>query len=71
MPQRREKKRRAQMLDALKKGDRIQTIGGILGTVVEVREQEVVIKVDENNNTKLHFARAAIQTILPEGKTAQ
>ncbi len=71
MPQRREKKRRAEMLSALRKGDRVQTIGGILGTVIDVREHEVIVKVDENNNTKLHMARAAIQAVLPEGKTAE
>ena len=68
LPQRREKKKRAEMLGALKKGDKIQTIGGIVGSVVEVREDEVVLKVDEANNVRMRFARPAIQVILPDGK---
>jgi preprotein translocase subunit YajC len=63
-----QEKKRVQMLDALKKGDRIQTIGGIRGTVVDVREDEAVVKVDETSNTKLHFARSAIHKVLEEEK---
>jgi len=68
VPQRREKKKRAEMLNAIKKGDKVQTIGGILGSVIEVREHEIILKVDESANTRMRFARGAIQTILPDGK---
>ncbi len=64
-----DRKRRA-MLDNLKKGDRVQTIGGILGTVIEARESEVLLKVDESSNTKIRFARSAIHRVLGEEKTA-
>lgn len=63
---------RKDMLGQLKRGDRIQTIGGILGTVVEAREGEVVVKVDESSNTKLRFVRSAIHRVVeaekPPGK---
>ncbi|MEX0886967.1 MAG: preprotein translocase subunit YajC [Phycisphaeraceae bacterium] len=62
--QRREKKRRTAMLQALDKGDKIQTVGGILGTIVEVRDDEIVVKVDENTNTRLRLSRSAIQSVL-------
>lgn len=62
--QRREKKRRAAMLESLNKGDRIQTVGGILGTIVEMRDDELVVKVDENTNTRLRFSRSAVQSVL-------
>lgn len=64
--QRKERKKREDLLGALKKGDRIQTIGGLLGTVVEVRPDRVIIKADENNNTKLTFVRASIQAIVSD-----
>ena len=54
------------MLDNLKRNDRVQTIGGILGTVVDVKDQEVSLKVDENNNVKMKFNRAAIKEVLVE-----
>lgn len=64
---RKQKKQQAErkaMIDALKKGDKVQTIGGIRGTVVETREQEIIVKVDENTNTKMRFARSAVNTVL-------
>ena len=63
-----DQKARQQLLDNLKKGDRIQTIGGVLGSVVEVRDGEVVVKVDESNNTKMRFTRSAIQKVVEEEK---
>ncbi len=62
-PQSKEKKRRAEMLSAIKKNDRVTTIGGIMGTVQSVSEAEVTLKVDESSNTKITFSRAAIQAV--------
>ena len=62
--QSKEKKKRKLMLEAMHKGDKVQTAGGVLGTVIELREQEVVLKVDENNNTRMRFSRSAIQQVL-------
>ncbi len=62
--QKREKQQRADMLGKLSKNDRVLTIGGIIGTVVSVKETEVVLKVDESTNTKMTFARRAIQQVL-------
>jgi preprotein translocase subunit YajC len=63
-----QEKQRKQMLEQLKKGDRIQTIGGVLGTVVEAKENEVVVKVDENANTKMRFTRSAIHRVIEAEK---
>jgi preprotein translocase subunit YajC len=62
-PQSKEKKHRAAMLAALKKNDRVVTIGGIIGTVLQVKDDEVTLKVDESSNTKITFSRSAIQTV--------
>ncbi len=64
--QRKERQKHAEMLANLKRNDRIQTIGGILGTVVDVRDQEVIVKVDETNNVKMRFNRAAIKEVLSD-----
>ncbi|MEM6553666.1 MAG: preprotein translocase subunit YajC [Planctomycetota bacterium] len=65
---RKEKKRKAEMLNNLSKGNRVQTVGGIIGSVVEVRDNEIIVKVDENANTRLHFTKAAIATVLEDNK---
>ena len=64
--QRKEKKKREALLAAVKKGDKVQTVGGILGNVLEVKDSHVVVKIDENTNTRVKFARSAIQTILKD-----
>lgn len=61
---RREKKKRAAMLAAMGKGDYVQTIGGIRGTVLDIKDDAVTLKVDENANARLTFAASAIQTVL-------
>ena len=61
-------KDRKKMLQELKKGARIQTIGGILGTVIEARENDVLVKVDESSNTKIRFSRNAIHRVLEDEK---
>ena len=62
--QRKEKKKREQMINAVKKHDRVQTVGGVLGSIVEVKPEQIVLKVDESSNTRITFARSAIQQVL-------
>jgi preprotein translocase subunit YajC len=65
---RKKQQQQKQMLQALKKNDRVQTIGGMLGTVLDVKDDEVLVKVDENNNTKIWFVAGAISRVLSEEK---
>ena len=62
--QRRERKKREQMLGGIKKHDRVRTIGGVLGSVVELKPDTVVLKVDESSNIRMTFSRDAIQQIV-------
>jgi preprotein translocase subunit YajC len=57
---RREKERRA-MIDAVKKGDRVVTAGGIHGTIVQVDEGSLLIQVDQN--VKLRFEKSAVASV--------
>jgi preprotein translocase subunit YajC len=66
-----QERQRREVLAQLKRGDRVQTIGGVLGTVVEARDDEVLLKVDEGSNTKMRFTRAAIHRVLEAEKPAQ
>ena len=67
---RKEKKRRAALLGSLAKYDRVVTSGGMIGTIVEVKDDEVVIKVDESTNTKVHFSKSAVQSVLKRGSSS-
>lgn len=57
------------MVQSLQKNDRVRTIGGIYGTVVETRDDEIVLKVDEANNTKIRVSHSAIGTKLSDEKS--
>ncbi len=67
-PQQRERGQRQSMIEALKKNDRIVTIGGIYGVVTNVRREddEVTIKIDEASNTKLRITFGAIARVVSE-----
>ena len=60
-PQNKKRKETEKMLGALKKGDRVVTIGGIHGTVQSVKETTVIIKVDDN--VKLEILRSAVSNV--------
>src|SRR6185503_12191672 len=64
MGQRRDRKKREAMISAIKKHDRVQTIGGVIGSVVEVKPDYIVLKVDESSNTRITFSRSAIAQVL-------
>jgi preprotein translocase subunit YajC len=55
-----QKQQRKQMVQSLKKNDRVQTIGGIIGTIVNIKGDEITLKVDESNNTKITVVSSAI-----------
>jgi len=60
---RRKEKERAALISSLARGDRVTTIGGIIGNVVDASGDEVVLKVDENNNTKIRITRSAVASV--------
>ncbi|MDP6379868.1 MAG: preprotein translocase subunit YajC [Phycisphaerae bacterium] len=64
MPQRKRERKRKEMLAEVKKHDRVMTIGGIVGVVYSVTDDEVVLKVDEKNDVRLRFARSAVNRII-------
>lgn len=66
---RRQQRERQDLLTKLTKNDRVMTVGGIVGTVIQVRDNEVVLKVDETNNTKITFLKTAIQRVLQPGES--
>lgn len=65
-PQNKKQKETEKMIAALKKGDKIVTIGGIHGVVSSTKEQTVIVKVDDN--AKMEFSRSAIAQVITEAK---
>ena len=63
---RKQKKRRASMLDSLAKRDEVLTRGGVFGTIVEIKPDRVVLKVDESSNTRITVLRDSIEQVTAE-----
>jgi len=61
-PQKKKQQEAQKMLSALRKGDRVVTIGGIHGIIQSVRENTVIVKVDDS--VKLEFNRSAISGVV-------
>ena len=61
-PQQRKQKELKKMIEAIKKGDRVMTTGGIFGTVVGMKDNIVVLRIDEN--TKIEIIKSAVSTVV-------
>ena len=58
MPRKKEEKRHKTLLEDLKKGDKVVTIGGINGVVAKIKDDTVTLKV--NDDTEIEFLKKAI-----------
>jgi preprotein translocase subunit YajC len=65
-PQNKKQKDAKRMIEAVKKGDKVITSGGVHATVYTVKEKTVILKVDEN--TKMEFSKAAIASVVVDPK---
>lgn len=65
-PQKKQEKEIKKAVDALKKGDKIVTIGGIYGVVSSVKDNTIVVKVD--SEAKIEFAKSAIARVINESE---
>ena len=67
-PQQKQEEKQRKMIDSLEKNDRVLTVGGLLGTIhlVDKEHNEVVLKVDDGNGTKIRFVLSAVHTVLPK-----
>lgn len=60
-PQNKKQKETEKMIAAIKKGDKVVTIGGIHGVVSSTKEKTVIVKVDDN--TKIEINRSAVSGV--------
>ena len=67
-PQQKRQKQRNSMLNQLKKGDKVTTIGGLHGTIMEITDDIVVLRV--NDATKLTFDRSAVNSVTSSAPAA-
>lgn len=61
-PQKKQQKQRQVLLNSLKKGQKVLTVGGIYGEIVSLTEDTLVLQVFEK--VEMKFARTAIAQVL-------
>ena len=66
LPNRKEKQRMKQLMENLKKNDRVLTNAGIKGTIVNIQKDSpwVTIRIDESTNAKMQILRSTIGRVL-------
>ncbi|RMH68839.1 MAG: preprotein translocase subunit YajC [Gemmatimonadetes bacterium] len=69
-PQQQEHKKRMEMLENLKKGDRIVTTGGIIGRIDHLKGKDVVV-VQIANNVKVEMRRSAVGEVITKENTEE
>ena len=65
-PMKKQEKERKLLIEALKKNDRVLTTGGIIGVIAGIKDDEVMLKVDDNSNLRLRLTRSSIVRVLSE-----
>jgi preprotein translocase subunit YajC len=68
-PQRQQQRRQQQMLEALKPGDEVITVGGIYGDVTEVQPDRVSLQIAED--VEIEVAKRAIANVIPPEDAAR
>jgi preprotein translocase subunit YajC len=63
-PQSKERKRHAAMVEALKKGDRVTTVGGLIGTIQSVDKDTAVLQVADN--VRVRILRSSVTALRGE-----
>lgn len=67
MPEKKKQRARQSMLSEMKKGDKVMTTSGMLGTVAQIKDDVITLQVADG--VRLRFTRAAVQQILePTGE---
>ena len=61
-PERKRRKKEKALLDALKRGDRICTIGGIYGTIMDIKDDTITLSVGRDNLSMV-IARWAVRSV--------
>jgi preprotein translocase subunit YajC len=67
-PQQKRQKQQHVMLDSLKKGDRVISAGGILGTIVGFKEKQGIAVLRVADDVKIEILKASVARVIPKGE---
>lgn len=68
-PQRRQEKERQARVNALKRGDRVRTRGGIVAPVLKVKDDVVVLGIGGDRSVEVEVHKGYVEEVYSDGKT--
>ena len=68
-PQQAQQKKRQEMLNSLRKGNTVVTIGGIYGQIVDVKDDSLIIQIADN--VRIRALRGAVNSVLGKGDSSK
>ncbi|MDF1869749.1 MAG: preprotein translocase subunit YajC [Phycisphaerales bacterium] len=66
---RKERKKHAALMAGLGKKDKVRAAGGIIGTIIELKNDEVLLETDRASNTRIRVARSSISSVIESKST--
>lgn len=63
-PQKKKDQQRRELLASIKRNDHVVTIGGVRGVITSVKEDELVLRVDDAKDVRMRFSRSAVSRVL-------
>jgi len=70
-PQSKKQKALESMRNELSKNDKVMTTGGLIGIVMKIKDNEIVLKIDEGNNTRVTVVKGAIVHIIDKAESKE
>ena len=70
-PAKKREQERKQMIESLKKGSQIVSIGGIYGTVTTIKENDIIVRIDSEKDVRVKMSRGAVNKIIEEEKSSE
>jgi preprotein translocase subunit YajC len=68
-PQQTQQKKRQEMLNSLRKGNTVVTVGGIYGQIVDVKDDSLIIQIADN--VRIRAVRGAVNSVLGKGESSK
>jgi preprotein translocase subunit YajC len=70
LPERKRVREKKQLLDSIKKNDRVLTVGGLYGVVANVKpgDDEIVLRIDEDKDVKIRVTKSSISQVFSSSK---
>ena len=62
-PQKKEQKKKQELMDSIEKGDFVLTTSGFYGVIIDITEDDVIVEFGNNKNCRISMRKSAIEQV--------